>query len=226
MRASTGAGMEARRVEGPKSSLGGRSIAPLNSTPDWTRPHRDLTMNPDRRTLRFASLDEIMPEVGRLMAGYTAVGNWTLGQVCEHLATVKKRLVDAPARAQARPGAPRDRRAEAPGLRRPARLPEDMPMPAATRRARRRPDADRGGGAPPQGPRLLTRARRPARSPSTACSAPSARRSGTAHGAASTRAHHLSFSQAARRFDPSRQFRVGSSWRGSRPNGANASAFR
>ena len=38
-----------------------------------------------RRTLTFASLDEVMPEVDRLLAGHTTVGHWTLGQICNHL---------------------------------------------------------------------------------------------------------------------------------------------
>jgi hypothetical protein len=41
-----------------------------------------------RRELAFASLDEVMPEVERLMAGHVTVGRWTLGQICNHLATV------------------------------------------------------------------------------------------------------------------------------------------
>jgi hypothetical protein len=40
---------------------------------------------PDRRTLTFARLDEIMPEVDRLLAGHTTVGNWSLGQISNHL---------------------------------------------------------------------------------------------------------------------------------------------
>ena len=41
----------------------------------------------DRRTLEFARLDEVMPEVDRLLAGHATVGNWTLGQICNHLAS-------------------------------------------------------------------------------------------------------------------------------------------
>src|SRR5947209_5071320 len=40
---------------------------------------------PDRRTLEFARLDDVMPEVDRLLAGHTTVGNWSLGQICNHL---------------------------------------------------------------------------------------------------------------------------------------------
>jgi hypothetical protein len=39
-----------------------------------------------RRSLTFASLDEVMPEVERLLLGHTTVGNWSLGQICSHLA--------------------------------------------------------------------------------------------------------------------------------------------
>jgi hypothetical protein len=44
------------------------------------------TTTPGRRPLAFARLDEVMPDVDRLLAGYTAVGKWTLGQACNHLA--------------------------------------------------------------------------------------------------------------------------------------------
>ena len=54
-------------------------------------------MNPDRRSLQFASLDEIMPEVDRLSQGNKTVGHWTFGQICDHLATVNRALADAPA---------------------------------------------------------------------------------------------------------------------------------
>ena len=54
-------------------------------------------MNPDRRPLQFASFDEIVPEVHRLIGGHRTVGHWTLGQICNHLATVNRLLVDAPA---------------------------------------------------------------------------------------------------------------------------------
>jgi len=43
------------------------------------------TRNPARRELAFSSLDQVMPEVDRLLAGYSKVGNWSLGQMCNHL---------------------------------------------------------------------------------------------------------------------------------------------
>jgi hypothetical protein len=42
---------------------------------------------PDPRPLSFQSLDEIMPEVDRLLAGHTTNGTWSLGQILDHLAT-------------------------------------------------------------------------------------------------------------------------------------------
>jgi hypothetical protein len=54
-------------------------------------------MTPGRRTLRYASLDEVMPDVERLLQGHTTVGHWSLPQICRHLATVMRRIVDLPA---------------------------------------------------------------------------------------------------------------------------------
>jgi hypothetical protein len=48
---------------------------------------KDLsTMNPARRTLAFDSLDRVMPDVDHLLEGHATVGNWSLSQVCNHLA--------------------------------------------------------------------------------------------------------------------------------------------
>ena len=38
-----------------------------------------------RRTLAFSSLDEVMPEVDRLLLGHKTIGNWSLAQICNHL---------------------------------------------------------------------------------------------------------------------------------------------
>jgi hypothetical protein len=38
-----------------------------------------------RRSLTFASLEEVMPDVERLLLGHTTVGKWSLGQICGHL---------------------------------------------------------------------------------------------------------------------------------------------
>src|SRR4051794_33240701 len=43
-------------------------------------------MKATRRPLTFASLAEVMPDVDRLLRGHTTVGNWSLGQICSHLA--------------------------------------------------------------------------------------------------------------------------------------------
>ena len=54
-------------------------------------------MTEGRRTLRFTSLDEVMPDVERLLQGNSTVGNWSLAQICRHLSTVMRRVVDLPA---------------------------------------------------------------------------------------------------------------------------------
>lgn len=42
----------------------------------------------ERRTLTFTSLDQVMPEVDRLLAsGYDPAGKWSLGMICNHLAS-------------------------------------------------------------------------------------------------------------------------------------------
>jgi hypothetical protein len=40
---------------------------------------------PQRRELTFGHLSQVMPEVDRLLQGYRLGGQWTLGQVCQHL---------------------------------------------------------------------------------------------------------------------------------------------
>lgn len=54
-------------------------------------------MTEGRRTLSFGSLDEIMPDVERLLEGHTTVGNWSLAQICRHLSTAIRRVIDLPA---------------------------------------------------------------------------------------------------------------------------------
>ncbi len=49
---------------------------------------------PERRTLEFARLDEVMPEVDRLIPGYTTVGSWSLGQICKHLSSTIRSSVE------------------------------------------------------------------------------------------------------------------------------------
>ena len=60
-------------------------------------------MTPGRRTLRFETFDEVMPDVERLLEGHTTVGRWSLAQICRHLATVTRRVVDLPASTPADP---------------------------------------------------------------------------------------------------------------------------
>jgi Protein of unknown function (DUF1569) len=54
-------------------------------------------MTPGRRTLSYGSFDEIMLDVERLLEGHTTVGDWSLAQICRHLAAVIRRFVDLPA---------------------------------------------------------------------------------------------------------------------------------
>jgi hypothetical protein len=42
-------------------------------------------MSNDPRTLAFVSLNEVMPEVDRLVDRHRTVGNWSLAQICNHL---------------------------------------------------------------------------------------------------------------------------------------------
>src|SRR4051794_9239479 len=42
-------------------------------------------MEAARRTLTFTSLDDVMPDVDRLLEGHTMVGRWSLAQICNHL---------------------------------------------------------------------------------------------------------------------------------------------
>lgn len=48
----------------------------------------------ERRTLTFATLDRVMPDVDHLLEGHETLGNWSLGQICNHLATVIAGSVD------------------------------------------------------------------------------------------------------------------------------------
>lgn len=85
-------------------------------------------MTPGRRTLHFDSFDEIMPDVERLLAGHTTVGTWSLAQICRHLATVLRRVVDLPASTPSDPSqwAPEERKRQVLETR---VLPEGLPAP-------------------------------------------------------------------------------------------------
>lgn len=49
---------------------------------------------PCRRDLHFDDLSEVMPEVLRLRRGYTRAGQWSLAQVCKHLADSLNGTID------------------------------------------------------------------------------------------------------------------------------------
>jgi hypothetical protein len=48
----------------------------------------------ERRPLAFSSLDDVMPDVERLLAGHVAVGRWSLGQICRHLTSTFQWLAE------------------------------------------------------------------------------------------------------------------------------------
>jgi hypothetical protein len=86
-------------------------------------------MTDERRPLQFASLDDVMPEVERLLGGHRTVGGWSLAQICRHLATVLRRVVDLPASTPVDPsqwvGEDEKHAVLASG-----RIPEGLPAPA------------------------------------------------------------------------------------------------
>lgn len=50
---------------------------------------------PNRRPLRFDHLDDVVREAESLLAaGYTRAGQWSLGQMCDHLAQTVERCQD------------------------------------------------------------------------------------------------------------------------------------
>lgn len=50
-----------------------------------------------RRDVAFEALDEVMPEVDRLLAGHSMVGAWSLGQVLRHLSEAIRLSTEGPA---------------------------------------------------------------------------------------------------------------------------------
>jgi hypothetical protein len=40
-----------------------------------------------RRKLRYATINDVMPDVALLLQGHHTVGNWSLGQICNHLSS-------------------------------------------------------------------------------------------------------------------------------------------
>lgn len=57
-------------------------------------------MTPERRTLQYDSLDDVMPDVERLLRGHTTVGRWSLAEICLHLSKTIRLAVDMPASTQ------------------------------------------------------------------------------------------------------------------------------
>jgi len=52
-----------------------------------------------RRTIQFDTLDDVLAEAQRLQtSGYDRAGNWSLGQVCNHLAAAVDMFAAQPAR--------------------------------------------------------------------------------------------------------------------------------
>jgi len=49
---------------------------------------------PSRRNLSFPTLNDVMPDVDGLLQGHETVGNWTLGQICNHLANTVQLSVE------------------------------------------------------------------------------------------------------------------------------------
>lgn len=62
----------------------------------------------ERRSLAFNEIDEVMPEVDRLVTGHETVGRWTLGQILHHLAVAVRLSTDGKPDAESIEG--RDRR--------------------------------------------------------------------------------------------------------------------
>src|SRR4051794_15210393 len=85
-------------------------------------------MTPGRRTLRYASLDEVMPDVERLLEGHGTVGAWSLAQICRHLSTAMRRVVDLPASTPQDPSkwVPEERKRE---IFESGKLPVGLPAP-------------------------------------------------------------------------------------------------
>src|SRR4051812_47033756 len=82
-----------QRLHGQNGDLRRRDVLPRYK-------YRGTTVTPGRRTLRYESFDEVMPDVERLLEGHRTVGNWSLARFCHHLAAVLRRHVDLPATTQ------------------------------------------------------------------------------------------------------------------------------
>ncbi len=47
-----------------------------------------------RRELSISRLEDVLADVDQLLAGYHRVGEWSLGQICNHLATALNNAID------------------------------------------------------------------------------------------------------------------------------------
>ncbi|WZO98633.1 DUF1569 domain-containing protein [Isosphaeraceae bacterium EP7] len=87
-------------------------------------------MTAGRRSLQFQTLDDVMADAERLLAGHETVGQWSLAQIFLHLSTVMRKVVDLPASTPVDPAALLDaetkRRVLEDGI-----LPEGLPKPPA-----------------------------------------------------------------------------------------------
>lgn len=98
----------------------------------------------ERRTLHFESLNEVLPEVDRLLAGNLTLGQWSLAQILNHLRTAIETTC-SPARNEAEP----TRQQTAARLRffRTERFPDgiESPLPPLPPRERLEPRAEADG---------------------------------------------------------------------------------
>src|SRR5207237_2224226 len=87
-------------------------------------------MTPGRRTVSFAGLDDVMPDVERLLRGHTTAGNWSVGQICQQLASTIRLTVDLPASTRHDPST-RFSAEQVDRIFETGMLPEGLPLPAA-----------------------------------------------------------------------------------------------
>lgn len=87
-------------------------------------------MTTERRTLQYTSLDNVIPDVERLMLGHLTVGNWSLAEICRHLAGTIRLAVDTPATTRHDPALqfPQEKIDQ---VFESGKLPEGLPRPAA-----------------------------------------------------------------------------------------------
>ncbi len=52
----------------------------------------------ERRQLSFSILDEVLADVDQLLAGYQRASQWSLGQICNHIATAIRLTIEGQGR--------------------------------------------------------------------------------------------------------------------------------